>query len=251
MPTIGGVTYEEMYDGSGLEQFDYTPGNFNVTATRCLKCAWTDRYTLINAAKNTVHPSILGCYATTFSIAPIGKPTGENTFTDARISLQYKTLPFDPTLVKEEVYEGSAQSLGTPSAAWRNADANGNPETDDSAANVHFDVNIFLSTTTYTVTLHNQATFNRSVADGLKNQVNSGSFNGWAAGTVLFLGYTATQKTTVGAGTIWEISYKFEHNPFDHRKEFSINQGKFVFVKTRNGDNYKYDSGNFGLLAIP
>ena len=114
------------------------------------------------------------------------------------------------------------------------------------ALDITRNVNVSVPYKTYKVAMYKQPSLPSSSVDACYGKINSGSYNGAAANTVLYQGYQASRQTSFGGGTaLWTITHHFLISPYDLRSEF-INGQWQVIVK---GSTYKYLSTSF--LALP
>ena len=250
---IGGVPCDELHADSGKESFDLSPDNKALAATRVFKCDWGNRYALLAALNYTIHPSDLSVYAITFQMEPLGKPTGPNAWEHAKVTVGYKNLPFNPQDKKEISVETSAENVGfqNDGVEWEQG---GTP----AQKRVDLDPQVFIIFTQINVTIHNATGVNEPLWDSVVNCVNSGAyavsgapgFKTWEAGTLLYQGYSFTQKTTTGNQVSYEVTHKFLGSQVDHRKEWNPHIGDWDKVKAKQTGNYKYDEADFSSLGI-
>lgn len=251
---IGGVGCNELHADSGREQYDFTPDNGSVSATRVFICEWGNRGTLVNALKRTGHPNILFCYAFDFGIEPLGKSTGANSWELAKVTVGYKSTDSEEEENEEDIktisIETSAENIGLQNDGCQF-------ETGDTPAEkkVDLDPQTFVIFTQINVTFPNRSSVNEPVWQGVINKVNSGSisfggagFYTWPAGHLLYQGYSINVRVTT-EGTKYEVTHRFVGSQVDHRKEFNPHIGDWDKVKKKKSGKYKYEEGDFSVLS--
>ena len=247
MPVISGITYFDLDAtlGGGTAHYDLDPKTRSTTAVKVCRVAWTDLNSFISAIRYTEHPFFTGCYAYTFDIKGFAKPTGENAWQWAIVTVGFKNLNYDPTTNKEVKFAASAQKV---TIAKEGVKSTAGTTTAD--RELSDDPELIQTSIDCTITYHNRTSFypTKSSCEALINQVNTATFSpdsdtSWGAGQVIYIGYDEEVKYIGGAKT-YEISHKFIYSFIDWNKSYLPQLGDFAQVVHKVTGNKKYTTGD-------
>jgi hypothetical protein len=247
------ITYTELYEGSGKENFDFTPQQLSVSAQRVFLVDWNDRYAIVSDFSYTLHPSILFIYCMTFGIEGWGKSGSTiNDFEFAKVTLGYKNLPYNPTNYKEVSYKASGEvaSMDKNGVEFEDGDNSAQRQVNESPQ-------IILPMIDCDIMLHQQSNFDaQGAADDLIGKINADAFSPdtrvtWPADQVLYKGYECSEKYFIGDNVVFEITHHFTFSFYDWRLRFNPATGQFSKVIAKVGGDYLYQEGDFGSLSIP
>jgi len=251
--TIGGVNYVVLNEGGCPITLDVDPKNRSIQGNIVYYIAWSDIGNFYNAIYYTAHPFVVGAYATSMSYMGFGIPTGTFSWKNAKVTVGYKNLPFDPTDFKEVSYTatGDIASIDKESVSF---------ETSPNANPVPESPQVIVTTIDITVAIHQSSgAYISSVAPAataLIGQINDASFTAdgiftFAQDTVIYKGYDLSEKFMFGAVPTYEISHKFTAGPIDWRKKWSPVTGDYDKVTSPVSGLYLYTEGSFSGLSIP
>lgn len=249
--TVGGVACAEIFAGTGVESFDFTPSSQSYSATRIYLCQWANRGSLINGLRLTAHPLYSYLNATGFSVAPHGKPSGTSTFDEAIITVTYKNLPYSTADFKEIQVETSAENV-----SFQGEGTEFETGATPADTKVDFDPNVFVATTTYNVTIHNATSINEAAWAAKVNCVNSSAFNvggtgyrSWDEGHLLYVGYAIAEKIA-SDGKHFEVTHKFVGcDTHSHQEEWNPKIGDWDAITLKQTGGKKYDETSFAGLV--
>lgn len=272
MPTLNGISYSQLHDGSGQLTCDDKGA-----AQMRIKVAWADAIPMADALYGyvdingngeliIVEPARLAESPNLVVVGvdrePCGKPIGVSTWQNAILTVRFGTRPYEPTDLFEESLDFSGEVIEVP------ADNVVFEGTSDAPPE---DLRITVATATYTVTCYRMPQMPAALIASYLNTVNSAAFKGvphgrtiqqpgvaqlintpdnginFAPGHSLFVGANASRRTSTFGRQNWQVAFKFVWSPlFDHRAEFDPSSNTFKLVTINGG--YKYQSADHNRM---
>ncbi len=150
-----------------------------------------------------------GVYRSAGSIAPYSLGVPEPAYERCRLQVTYARPARDPdaeeTVIASERIEFAAEVDTLPAGTfeWDSGTNTGDP--------VNKSVTVLRPMREYTYIRHRAATLDESAIAGRVGKVNSGSFRGNPAQTVLFMGSSARRTVTAAGERPYEIAYRFKY----------------------------------------
>lgn len=212
-----------------------------------------------------------GLWCMSASSKGLGKPTkdanGLVTYSGgAEVTAQYETLPYDP----KQNPEGDDESVGV----WmtENLDLTGemlviDPKDEDGAPAWEFldndgerfadgsgDVPVnnapellkHLAQIDYRVTRHKVPQFSKTKYLSLLGKINNATFGECEAGTLLFLGASASRQTNTDGTRVHEITLNFQYKPSGWNRIFF--RGIFILLQHKLTKRRLYEEADFNTL---
>ncbi len=264
MPTLGGITYTELYDGSGKMEIAKES-----SAQRKLKCAWGDRLnlakllygytTIVSGAwvryPGTPHPGQPLLYPMSIVIQGSGKPTGEDSFTFATLDIRYEIPPYDPKSTDPKDFISrrmrTSYEILIVDKYYETADP-----TATEPRKPNGEIQIVIPKVEYDLTLHHVGEFPFGKVVGFmggstptdKPKLNSVPFEGAAAHHLLFLGSEADEEINSFGQKDLDVTYHFLWSPQDMRADYDPQTDSWLLSTHKITGNYKYDEADFNTL---
>lgn len=258
------VSYEEL-DGYPIEKWD---GGF--TATRMLKCAWGDRYTLVDelSGSSSYYP-YLGtstAYPASATIRPFGKQEAyvSGTTTDTRMAqYDYATVEVNYSLYAPRYNLLTSKFISEYLGPWTEfLTADPSKFTWTSGSNTAIDDNEAfgkLSTgLVYILTFHHITTI-PDAAYTLCDYCNASTVDSYTLGktfpaqSLLYALHSATRDLQLGKYPSWRLSYVFRYRPvsWNYRWNAGLTPPAFapVYVKGTSTQAMFHPTGDFSTLT--
>jgi hypothetical protein len=253
-----GITWEELYEGSGHGD--------GPTKTRVFLIAWTDLKAFLNALEggyfalnNTnyyfnypdEHPDFTGFFCQHTSYEGLGAHTtgtaSQIAYSKAKVTAEYSPLKFDAngtinTIYIEELDFG-AEVVSIPGGSMKDASNN----------HIQEPIQKIFTTVDYTLTINGAPELpggghGQAIQDACASPLNDATFLGAAAKKVMFKGGRATREVTNQGAKKWKIILHFSYRSVEWTKIYSKVLGDWSEVKTVPGDHLLYESSNLALL---
>ena len=184
-------------------------------------------------------------YASTFGITPVGSPSyktaavyqPETAYTLAWVGITYSTLSYDPkTMYTIETRTGS-ERVTMPDSCYSFV---------GSGVTIKQDVGISISNQVKQITFYNVPYFDDSQFIAYQDTVNSTTFQGYSAGTLLFQPLTSRFSFGVGVSPVYEVvmSFAWRSQPWNYCQQAN---GVWAAVQDGSG-NPPYASSEFNNL---
>lgn len=256
--TIGGV---QCWDNDAEEDMN----RYRSEAVRHLTCAWSNRMALMaallggstqngviqNTAASARYPDATWLRAD--SIATVGEgiksvgPNGMVAYTWAHLTVRYKTS--DISLLSEEIGTLSIDvradvlmpSQNEPTFKW---------SSDNKDLPVEATPGIPIPIVEFVKARRNMAAIPMALILSLVDHVNSSSFEGAAAGKVLYHG-ARSEATITSAGVYnFDLAHRFTYHPYGHNKMLRPSTGAWENIVTKTGSNPPHPTGDLNALFL-
>jgi len=256
------IPYEELV---GSCSFSFAKGGSS--ATRIFKVAWSDAVAFATWLRGSYKIWPPGEFEppNSFPYAPflqcesvrvegLGVP-GESfnadgpyiTYEYAKITAQYghvlNVSPDNPEIVEEENISVATEMLTLPDTEYEWT-SDGTPIKGDVMPGK------ITSTTHFSITRYHVASLPDLTVSSLTGKVNDAEWRGYDPEHVVFAGAEARRSTTVDGAEDWELTYHFliKRHSWNHAYRDKI--GAAEAVRTKNGHDPIYESGDFTTLGL-
>lgn len=258
--TYQGIAYNELHEGSGRISLGSSQG-----AQRQLVCTWADavQFAILlrgwkilgpgsfQVVTPAVHPSNIGMYATDVSIERMGKPTGENTWENAKLNVSYLQLLMNVSLnsgpttdLLDEALDFSAEMVDLGTDGW---------VYEGTSEKVDRQLQKIVPMVSYNITQYHVTTIPLHAIYTTLGCLNSSTFRGASSGQMLYAGASAQRKIVGSFNNVtyldWTITHKFLYANRDLNSEWRTSTGAFQKV-TGNGGATKFTYADFTALGL-